>query len=86
MILQCRGVKVTTKINCLWLKMAESESAKHAFKPCLFYVKKQSYPTVSYDVSMSTAIIGHRQFVQFSTGKVQDSKLDHEHREENSLK
>lgn len=27
------------KINCLWLKMAESESAKHAFKRCLFSVK-----------------------------------------------
>lgn len=25
---------------------------------------------------MSTAIIGHRQFVQLSTGKVQDSSLD----------
>jgi len=35
---------------------------------------------------MSTAIIGHHQFVQLSTGKVQDSTLDDEHSEENPLK
>jgi len=47
MIRQHRG-EVTMKVNCLWLKMAESESGKQAFKLCLSYVKKQSYPTNSF--------------------------------------
>lgn len=35
---------------------------------------------------MSTAIIGHNGFVQLSTGKVHDRKLDPEHGEGNQLK
>lgn len=35
---------------------------------------------------MSTAIIGHHGFVQLSTGKVHDTKLDPERREGNPLK
>lgn len=35
---------------------------------------------------MSTAIIGHNGFVQLSTGKVHDRKLDPERREGNQLK
>lgn len=83
---------MTTKTNCLRFKMAESESAKHAVKLCLFYLKE----LLSFLVCQSTLTNSFLRYFHVNsynwvpsvsaTGKLQESKLDHERREGNPLK